>query len=369
MNPRKIMSRLVPVERSHYGQLACFQSRWFRRSKEPQFWERQFRHWWDDNPAFGKNPARGWMLVSEKEINGFIGNVPSFFQLNGSSTVANNMTTWHVLPEFRNQSISLILQLIEHSKDTILFNTTPTNTVEKILKAMKFKKIPRHVEDKSVLVVNSKAFLCRNLGKKKLVSPLLCGISFPFFVIFQQKRLHRLKPDRKYLLKEVTAADRDFDQLWERTKSVYPNTNVRTAESINWLCSGSETRRYTVIVGYRDTVLAGYLIFRHPGGEILECVDLWRDPNHPAVLREMLCYCADYAKKFGIESIVIPNFDLDVKQKCTALGLFQMKPGKGRFRIRHGWKSQYFLAGHKIAGDISSENSYFVTLQGDAGLW
>ena len=71
------------------------------------------------------SPA-GWFLRQGGAIQGFLGNLPSLFQLQGRPKTVCSITSWMVLPECREQSLALLMEHMRESEKTLLFDTTPT---------------------------------------------------------------------------------------------------------------------------------------------------------------------------------------------------------------------------------------------------
>ena len=75
-----------------------------------------------------------------------------------------------------------------------------------------------------------------------------------------------------------------------------------------------------------------------------------------------------YAYENDLNLVVFPHFNNTLKKHFRSMGLMQLKAGRGRFQIKYGWGKEYFTAKKEILEKITLKNSYFVTLQGDAGL-
>jgi hypothetical protein len=363
------MVELRPIDTDDYPGIAQFHSTWFSQQDEPAFWRRQFRFWWDDNPAWTGGVKRGWILVNEGTVVGFIGNIPTRFQYMGRETTVFNMTTWKVLPAFRAHSISLIAVLVEYAKETLLFNTTPTSPVARILESLQFKRVPRASEGLSVVVVDVRRYLRANCGQKFLVSPLLRAATHPILVLYQRLRHRRMVYDRRYPVQTATSADGSFDDLWERTKTLYPNTNLRNADTLGWWCFNPAGPGLKLFCCRREDRLVGFMVLSIRDRRCLECLDLWYDPAHRAAYGNLLIAACRYAGENGLETVVIPNFNPVIERVNRGFGLLQMKKGKGKFQIRYGWGTQYYRHGPAAGGVLTADNSYFTSLQGDAGLW
>lgn len=106
-------------------------------------WLKRLRFYWDLNPHFSPEAPRGWALVKDAKIRGFIGAINGEFQ----ATVGGlrkfipvlSATTWRVDSECRGESMHLFMRYMQGKKDHLLVDTTPTPSVEKILNTFKFE--------------------------------------------------------------------------------------------------------------------------------------------------------------------------------------------------------------------------------------
>ena len=138
--------KLTSVESEDYKGIIKFLSNFDNEKRSDIFWENRLLFWWDQNPAFTNNLKRGWILkdTSSNSIVGFIANIPTFFIYKGRKIIVHNASTWRVKKKYRSLSIQLLISFINYSKQTILFDTTPSNAVKKILKSLKFNRFPNH---------------------------------------------------------------------------------------------------------------------------------------------------------------------------------------------------------------------------------
>ncbi len=176
-------------------------------------------------------------------------------------------------------------------------------------------------------------------------------------------RLRKLAETGAIRVKQITEADASFDQLWLRTKDLYPTTNLRTAEIINWHCFKNQALKKVVFGCYKSEQLVGYAIFglksskRHTL-KILECLDLWLDPAESGQVALLIKASRRYAQTHGIDLVSFPHFNPHVDSHLSKLGLFQLKAER----------NEYLKANPRLETLLTSESAYFVGLQGDVGL-
>jgi hypothetical protein len=190
-----------------------------------------------------------------------------------------------------------------------------------------------------------------------VVPPLI-----PLVQIFQTHRLATFMKTDAPRATQVKWADRAFDDLWARTKSSYLNTNIRSADIVNWYCFGNAGYAKELFGCFSGDELLGYAIFwrKHRGRlKTLECVDLWVEPAETAVISSLVRCADEYARDSSLDLVVFPHFTEDLKKYFTRLGLLRVKFLRRR---------EYFKADPPISTEINACNSYFVGFQGDYGL-
>lgn len=102
-------------------------------------WRSRLSFWWEENPFYAEGLPRGWVLRTEKEIVGFLGVIITDYIYEGRTYKALNATTWRVFKAHRAQSMSLFLEFYKYKNNYILFDTTPNDTVAKVLQFCEFK--------------------------------------------------------------------------------------------------------------------------------------------------------------------------------------------------------------------------------------
>ncbi|NOY62760.1 MAG: hypothetical protein GXP10_06370 [Gammaproteobacteria bacterium] len=356
------MAKLATVTANDYKQLSLFLATFQDEPRDSSFWRERFKLWWDNNPAFSEEIERGWVLIEEENIVGFLGITPSFFQLSNRQIVIHNATTWRVLPEYRDSSLSLLYRQIQSAKETILINTTPNAVVYKILNMLHFQPLPTMINREWVLVINYHKYVkkaLKGLGNTP-ISPLFIKPCAALLNAYQSFKLSGFGDSGINHVKQVDKADRSFDDLWERTKEVYANTNVRNAKAINWFCFDNKDYEKTVFGYYQSGKLLGYIILRNSdNGKVLHCLDLWTEPNRDDVISGLINYARQYAQEVYCDTIRLAYFNKTLGDYYGKVSLFHALADE---------KKDYYKAATELADKISEDNSYFVLGQGDYGI-
>ncbi len=360
---------VTPAEYDKASQFLSAHMSYRGKGQSPPFWLNRLRWWWDGNPAFSEEFERGWLLRDSGAIVGFLGVIPTRFQLSGTVISVLNSTTWCVLPQHRNASLTLILKQISLAKRTILFNTTPNERVDAVIRALNFKLLPR---DSSVGDALTNSFVVVNATnalrlKLKLaanpLSPVLAPAAAPLAKLWQFLRLRKpAGPSARLDVRPVTEADASFDRLWERTQRAYSNTNVRTADVINWYCFQNRDFAKTVVGCFDGGELLGYAVVGAAHDlklSVLECLDIWADPTATRAPDSLIHAVAEHGRRMKCDLVLFPHLSAAVRTRLQELRLFQGSP-----HIR----KEYFKAAPSIGDQLHEHNSYFSLLQGDYGL-
>jgi len=347
MGPAAELAALAPADREALaGFLAAFPGLECRR----EFWLSRLRLWWQDNPAFPGSPA-GWILRRGGAIKGFLGNLPSLFQLQGSPRTVYSITSWMVLPECREASLSLLMEHVRASEDTLLFDTTPTSEVAAILESLGFRPLPWSGDRESLIVVDC---------KRALAAAGLPSWGAPVLALLQDLRLRPLGRPGLLPCEETTEIGPDFDALWERTRKLYANTNLRTAQALRWQCLGDPDIEKKLFICRDQGRLAGFMVLKartRRGLKTWDCADFWEDPSAAGVLESLLAAVRSSARARGLDLLTFPHFSASLGERLSRAGLFEHASGRRAL----------FLGAPKLLEGIRPENSYFAGLQGDYG--
>lgn len=354
------MANIQVVEPAIYEPLASFLSKSGTPSEPVELIHQWFRLWWDENPAFEPGMKRGWVLTDNGAIGGFIGSVPCWLQLGGKTVTAFSATTWRVMPEYRNQTMGPIFQWMALGKSAVLFATTPTMDVVKILQTLRFTLLPpADNRSASVLVLNSGAVLASMAGESSLAefAASLCG---PAADQVQKFLGRKLRSADTSAVRCFCKADALFDDLWVRTRDLYANTNLRTSAWINWYCFQPPNKGKSLLGYASQDQLHGYLICqpkKHDKLKLMECADFWVEPGYEEAMPALLRAVETQAKAEGYDLVLFPHFTQAYGAALADLGLLTRE-----VKV----KTNYFKAPAGV--DINEANSYFVGAQGDYGL-
>jgi hypothetical protein len=304
---------------------------------------------------------RGWILRDEQVIVGFMGIIPSRFQIFRKEIVVFNATTWYVHPDYRSESLQILIKSINYTKGSIYFYTTPSDRAIKILQKLRFHPIPRSTRKRSFIVIDFEKVLKVKLGQS-ILNKFVIKIASPFFEIVQSIRMKKTNLEEINRVKRIRKADSTFDDLWERTKHIFSTTNIRNAENINWYCFNSNECEKVVLGYYLNGQLLGYAIFqdaRSKSLNILECSDYWVPPDASKVTYALINAVYNYGSEKNYDCILFPHYNLQLENTFNGMGLFSMEDKSN---------AEYFKLEPEWFEKINDSNTYFAT-QGDRAIF
>ena len=356
-----VQATLAPVSEGDCDTLARYLASW-PNERDAAWWRRRFPVWWDDNPFFSAGSARGWTLRSEHQIRGFFGLVPLRLQVAGQETTAFASTTWRADPALRHHSLTAIAQVMRHTKGSLLFISTLTPALVKILAALKFVPLPRgghfYGRQRNTLPLRVDRFSSSKFAVRvALRAPSAIYRAYPRAVAARLALSGRGLTSR-----ELAKADTAFDDLWARTRHQAATTNVRTAAYFNWHCSpGAGSKK---LYGcYRDNRLVGAcMAWPRParrGTLVHECVDLWTDAAEPRAAASLLSALVAGALRDGADFVEVPHVSPTLHTLASSAGFLPRTLSD---------RGEVFLGPKDTLAAIDDQNSFFCSLQGDYGL-
>lgn len=353
--------KLKTVSNTDYDALIEFLSNFEDENRGPKFWRSRLYFWWDQNPAFSDEIERGWILTrnDNDKIVGFIGNIPSFFHFQREKIIVYNATTWRVKRKYRNQSLLLLFKSVSYSKNSISFDTTPSDDVVNILKALNYQQFPVLTKWTYFNLLNSYNVFRARISTSNFLF-ILTKPALQILRYYQSIRLMNM--DRVNTVKRITKAGSKFDSLWEKSKNKYANTNVRTSDVINWYCFGDINFEKILLGYFHNDELQAYAIYNIILSDNklkqLFCTDLWGININKKIVRSFCAAAMKYANDNKIDIIRYPHFDNHLGNIYCRLGLFRHKVIDNRYINTSAEKL-------KALNDTETYLTYF---QGDFGL-
>lgn len=116
----------------------------------------QWKSIWN-NSWINENETPGYILLDNNNVVGFLGLIYGNKIINNKNYRICNLTSWYVKPEYRSESLKLLMQVLKY-KNHILTNLTPSKRIRKIVQKLGFNKIDNDI----ILLLNIPLFIKKN---------------------------------------------------------------------------------------------------------------------------------------------------------------------------------------------------------------
>jgi hypothetical protein len=328
------------VEPGDYASIAQFLVRFRQRERSPEFWLRRMRHWWDQNPDWSRAMPRGWVIDHEGATVGFIGVIPRAVDTSAGAAVSSNTTTWWVLPEYRNHSLTMLTRAVAPAVP-VHINTTPGDAVVPLLKALRFVPFPGGGRDRESVLILDPLALAVELASRRV--PAIAAVPASVYRTLGAPAraglalFRRVRGPRMSLACEVmNHAGPEFDRLWEARR---PGTltAVRTEARLNWYVFGSPDRPKALIACFSGGALVGFVILgdrEHPKLRLLDCIDFYVVEDDPRIVESLLAAAGEHARAVGAAFVGFRHYSAFLASCFRALGLIERATESGRELIR-----------------------------------
>jgi hypothetical protein len=321
------MARVREVTYGDVGGVAdlCRSVGWTPPSLEA--WQRL----WRDNPALsGVDPAplRGWVLEHESRAVGFMCNLVQDYYLGDRPLKAATASAMVVAPEFRGETMKLVMAFAQQPVVDLLLNTTAAPQTSKIFEFFKFRRMPQPGYDTSLFwVLRPTRFLSVALRKKgwsAALSRTMGMLLGPGLIAEMAVRRRRLSARGTNLRIAVVAASETgdaFDELWLRRRSEGRRLLAqRRAADLKWHYRASRpSSAARLVCAYDGERLAGFCALTradspHIGLERAYVSDIFVERDAAEIIRPLLAASARHAHAHGAAMIEAVGFPEPVRR-------------------------------------------------------
>lgn len=301
-----------------YAQIASLGSRYGFRSKTCEQWA----HLWIHNPLYNELPnwPIGWVLEGEnREIVGYIGNIPLPYQFRGRRIVVATSRSWVVDSRFRSYSFSLLSQFFTQKNIDLFLNTTVNAYAAVGHEAFRASRVPVGAWDQSVFwITGYRGFAASFLANKGISASKL--LSFPLSLgllvkdMFAKKSLSSHRPG--IAVRFCPNFDVRFDTFWEESQgsNFHVLRATRSRQMLEWrFQSALAENRAWIFTAEDGPRLAAYAIFlRRDNGELdlsrLRLIDFQVLEGKNELLVPMLYQALGKCRSEGIHMLDIIGF-------------------------------------------------------------
>jgi hypothetical protein len=303
-----------------------------------QSWQRL----WIDNPALegGQfHQVRGWVLEEGARVVGFLCNLAQTYRFGERRLRAAVASAMVVSPEYRGESMKLVMAYARQPDVHLLLNTTAAPQTSKIFEFFKFRRIPHPGYDLSYYwVLRSGNFLRAGL-LKKAVPKSLTGIAGAALapLLWAEMIVRRRGPraGRGIHTVNIISADEvgdDFDDLWRRrlveSKKLFAD---RTSTTLRWhYAAAGRTHPAKLLCVRNGSQLIGYaaLVRRdseHIGLRRAYLADIFVERDDPETIQILLAAAVLQARMDGAAMIEVVGFPEHIRQILRASRPFELR--------------------------------------------
>jgi hypothetical protein len=316
-----------------YDQIAALQTRYQRPTTSFEQW----KHLWVNNPAYielRNTIPIGWVLEREdKNIVGYLGNIPLFYELGGQRIVASVAHAWVVDARYRAYSLALLdLYFSQKSVELFLNATVGPDAFDSFAV---FQSLPTPVGDwdRSVFWITTyQGFLESWLAMKGV--PLSKPLSYALALAptIKQAFSNGLLRDGRAELQLCKSFDARFDVFWQSLRELNPKVllGMRTREVLQWhFAYALRNNEAWIITSGKDRISAYSIFLRHDnpsyGLKRLRLIDYQALDGSTTLLLPMLSWALDKCRKEGIHMLETIGFRPSTRKAISDVAPYERK--------------------------------------------
>jgi hypothetical protein len=275
----------------------------------------EWEHLWVNNPVYQKLSgwAIGWVAENpEREIVGYIGNIPLSFEFKGREMIASCGHSLTMNTSHRGYAGFLLRRFLNYKTPELITATTANTYTFKTLDALRIPRVPAGDWGQAAFwITNHRGFLASVLSKRGWPKQL----SYPGSAVLWLKDKFTKRDSwvgRNHLeVQTCSSFDERFDRFWDELKHTYPQRLLptRSREVLQWHFKYplEQGRAWIVTLG-DDSRLRAYAIFRRrdvPEHQLqrVQLVDFQALNNDPQILVTMLAWGLTLCRKEGIHML------------------------------------------------------------------
>jgi hypothetical protein len=336
----------------------------------------EWKHLWINNPAYTQSQERlpiGWVLeCGGKQIVGYLGNIPLFYEFEGRRLLASVAHAWVVDTCYRSYSLLLLDRYFSQKTVELFLNATVGPAASDSFAVFRSLPAPVGAWDRSAFwITNRQGFLAGWLAKKAfpLAKPLSYGLSVGLFVKQACSKRTLNRPLTGVELQGCTEIDDRFDIFWDALRKGNPRVllGVRSREMLEWHFKYAlgNSKAWIVTASRGSVILAYGVFFRHDnqtlGLKRMRLVDFQTLDGNIAVLAPMLSWALERCRREGIDMLESIGFRADKRSVISKIAPYERK--------LPSWLYFYKTTDKSLAERLSDPNAWDPSqFDGDASL-
>lgn len=353
-----------------YEGIARLEMVYLGETKKQNEWE----HLWVNNPVYKQHPdwPIGWVLETrEKQIVGYVANVPLSYEFQGRRILAATSRAFVVDLQYRAYSLALLSHFFGQKQVDLFIETTVNPKAVKAQSLFKARRVPVGAWDSSTFwITDHEGFLGSLLSMKGLRS--MKPLTYPLWVglklrdaLSGKKRARRNGIE----ISTCTGFDSRFDRFWHQLKSDHCVLLLatRSREVLQWHFNHAleQNRALVATVGNRDKIAAYAIFYRQDnpafGLKRLRLVDFQTIDGSSEVLTHILSWALEHCRSHGIH--MLETIGLSADKQCV---VEKLKPHK---RELPSWMYFYKANDTGLAGSLENPEVWDPScFDGDASL-
>jgi hypothetical protein len=219
-----------------YAKIANLQARYELEAGSYQEWS----HLWINNPVYRGREwwPIGWVLeAGDKEIVGYIGNIPLQYEFQGKTLLAATGRAFVVDAQHRSHSFQLLDRYFRQPKVDLHLNTTVNAQAISAYGIFRAVRVPVGEWDQSAFWITNHRGFVKSLLKSRS-APLAGLLSFPISLAPRIRELFsnkKLQADSSVTVEYKSHFDERFDAFWMELRKNNPRLlAVRDQETLEW---------------------------------------------------------------------------------------------------------------------------------------
>lgn len=304
----------------------------FKRHDMPQKNFVEWKHFWQDNPAFKDLEHHwpiGWKIKASNKIIGYLGNILLEYSFKGKKLMAATAHAWVVDQEYRKNSILLINNYFRQKNADFLLNTTGGNPVtQKVFSAYKARRIPVKAYDTSLFsIIDYPSFLKSFIKSQKgaVAYREMCSLSYPLSFLMpwlvELRNISRLYNNIGEQAKSCATFDSRFDEFWRSLSQQSDKLLcVRSSQCLNWRYKYALNRQKVWIhsVNENSQILAYAIFIRDDNQAInlkrVRLIDLQTLTPNPNIIFKLIASAEKRCRQEGIHMLEAIGFHTQKRQ-------------------------------------------------------
>lgn len=365
----------IDVRRARFEDEVAVQNLCQRNGLEGERSDRAWEWIWGKNRLYSNDWQLGWVLESDENIVGFIGNIPRAYSLRGREWIAGVARAFVVDELFRTHSLKLIAKFFQQKEADLLIFSSANSDAEAIYRLARASCIPQQDYNKDLFwIVSPTSFIVSLLRKKgigELLATIVSLIISPLLSLEMliQRRWSNNSSDELVRV-QTDELTNEMDEFWRKKQCMSPDMllSYRDREAITWQFTNdsAKTRKPVLFTMKREGELYGYVIITRAdslefGLRRMMITDLIVLDDDPVAIRELIKRAFLYAKENKIDVLQMIGFPSVVRSALHPLHPFTHTISYNPF-----W---YYVLNPDLKDVLQNESVWYAsTFDGDSSI-